>query len=219
MAFGIEIIRAVVVLAREGQGSSDKHGSERSGLLDNRALACARHHVDRKVIHVEALHVGIGLTCADRLDVRGVVGHAVHAHLVAVEVRVEEAHVHGSLGLNGVSVLVEQRHVDSHGILEHLALILDGLGHGLDDIVAFNLRRLDRRAFGQNAFAGGHFDDDAVDKGIALEGGAAHIGNDFNGFSRPGGFGLLVLRLLFVVRSYHGVGRDGIGSISGCAFA
>ena len=167
------------------------------------------------MVHIEALNLTVRLTCADRLNLRGVIGYAVHAHLVAFEVRIEEAHVHRSLGLDDAAVFAEQRDVDGHGILEHLALILDGLGHSFDYFGTLDFRCLDRGAFGQNAFACGHFDDDVVNVRVSLENRAVYIGCHFDGFSRLGGFGLPALHLSFVACDYHGVRRDGIGSVAG----
>ena len=132
------------------------------------------------MIHVEALHGGVGLAGADGLDRCGVVGYAVDAHLFAFDVGVEEAHVHGAVGLDLVAVLVEQGHVDGRSALEGLALVLDLLGHGVDDVLALDRSGLHRRALGQHARGGGDLHEHVAGGGVALERGIAHVGLDLD---------------------------------------
>ena len=139
------------------------------------------------MIHVEALHGGVGLAGADGLDRCGVVGYAVDAHLFAFDVGVEEAHVHGAVGLDLVAVLVEQGHVDGRSALEGLALVLDLLGHGVDDVLALDRSGLHRRALGQHARGGGDLHEHVAGGGVALERGIAHVGLDLDDVLVPGG--------------------------------
>ena len=154
------------------------------------------------MIHVEALDGGVGLAGADGLDLRRIVGHAVHAHLFALDVRVEEADVQGTIGLDLVAVFVEQRHINGDRILEHLALALHSLGHGVHNILTLDPRRLHGRTFGQHAFGGGYLHQHVAGLGIALERRVAHVGFDLddvfvgNGGFRLIGLGLFRFRLL-----------------------
>ena len=128
------------------------------------------------MVDIEALDGGVGLTGADGFHGGRVVADAVDAHFVTFDVAVEEAHVHGTFGLNLVTVGIEQRHVDGHGVLEHLALALNLFGHSINDVLTINLHSLDGGAFGEDAFGGRHFDGGAAHGGVAFERGAAHIG-------------------------------------------
>ena len=154
------------------------------------------------MIHVEALDGGVGLAGADGLDLRRIVGHAVHAHFFALDVRVEEADVQSAIGLDLVAVFVEQRHINGDRILEHLALALHSLGHGVHNVLTLDPRRLHGRTFGQHAFGGGYLHQHVAGLGIALERRVAHVGFDLddvfvgNGGFRLIGLGLFRFRLL-----------------------
>ena len=128
--------------------------------------------VNREVVDVEALDVGAGLACGDCLNAGGVVGHAVHAHSLALaHAGVEEAHAHGAVGLNGVAVLVDERDVESHGTFERATLLLDGTGHGGGDVRAVHGLGQHARALGQSALGGRHFHGDVARVGVTEESG------------------------------------------------
>ena len=128
--------------------------------------------VNREVVDVEALDVGAGLACGDCLNAGGVVGHAVHAHgLALAHAGVEEAHAHGAVGLNGVAVLVDERDVESHGTFERATLLLDGTGHGGGDVGAVHGLSQHARTLGQGTLGGRHLHGDVARVGVAEESG------------------------------------------------
>ena len=128
--------------------------------------------VNREVVDVEALDVGAGLACGDCLNAGGVVGHAVHAHgLALAHAGVEEAHAHGAVGLDGVAVLVDERDVESHGAFERATLLLDDTGHGGGDVGAVHGLGQHARALGQGALGGRHLHGDVARVGVAEESG------------------------------------------------
>ena len=132
--------------------------------------------VDREVVDVEALDVGAGLTCGDCLNAGGVVGHAVHAHgLALTHAGVEEAHAHGAVGLNGVAVLVDERDIESHGAFERATLILDDTGHGGGDVGAVHGLGQHARTLGQSALGGRHLHGDAARMGVTEKSGIRRL--------------------------------------------
>ena len=132
--------------------------------------------VDREVVDVEALDVGAGLACGDCLNAGGVVGHAVHAHgLALAHAGVEEAHAHGAVGLNGVAILVDERDVESHGAFERATLLLDGTGHGGSDVGAVHGLGQHARTLGQSALGGRHLHGDVASVGVAEESGVCGL--------------------------------------------
>ena len=132
--------------------------------------------VDREVVDVETLDVGAGLTCRDCLNAGGVVGHAVHAHgLALTHAGVEEAHAHGAVGLNSVAVLVNERDVKSHGAFERATLLLDGTSHGGGDVGAMHRLSQHARAFRQRALGGRHLHGDVAGVGIAEKSGIRRL--------------------------------------------
>ena len=132
--------------------------------------------VNREVVDVEALDVGAGLTCGDCLNAGGVVGHAVHAHgLALTHAGVEEAHAHGAVGLNGVAVLVDERDIDSHGAFERATLILDDTSHSGGDVGAVHGLGQHARTLGQSALGSRHLHGDVAGVGIAEESGIRRL--------------------------------------------
>ena len=128
--------------------------------------------VDREVVDVEALDVGAGLACGDCLNAGGVVGHAVHAHgLALAHAGVEEAHAHGAVGLNGVAILVDERDIESHGAFKRATLLLDDTGHGGGDVGAVHGLGQHARTLGQGALGGHHLHGDVARVGVAEESG------------------------------------------------
>ena len=128
--------------------------------------------VNREVIDVEALDVGAGLACGDCLNAGGVVGHAVHAHgLALAHAGVEEAHAHGAVGLDGVAVLVDECDIESHSTFERATLLLDGTGHGGGDVGAVHGLSQHARTLGQGALGGRHLHGDVARVGVAEESG------------------------------------------------
>ena len=100
-------------------------------LVGDGHLLRSCHHVDGEVLDVEGLDVDLGLAGVDLGHGRSVVGHMVDGHVLALEVRVEEADVHLAVGLDLPAVL-DEGHVDGLVAVEGLAL----LGHGLLDGLA-----------------------------------------------------------------------------------
>ena len=132
--------------------------------------------VDREMVDVEALDVGAGLACGDCLNAGGVVGHAVHAHgLALAHAGVEEAHAHGAVGLNGVAILVDERDVESHGAFERATLLLDGASHGGGDVGAVHGLGQHARAFGQSTLRSRHLHGDVAGVGVAEESGVCGL--------------------------------------------
>ena len=128
--------------------------------------------VDREVINVEALDVGAGLACGNCLNAGGIVGHAVHAHgLALAHAGVEEAHAHGAVGLDGVAVLVDECDIESHSTFERATLLLDGTGHGGGDVGAMHGLGQHARTLGQSALGGRHLHGDVARVGVAEESG------------------------------------------------
>ena len=128
------------------------------------------------MVDVEALDVGAGLTCGDCLNAGGVVGHAVHAHgLALTHAGVEEAHAHGAVGLNGVAVLVDERDVEGHGAFERATLLLDGTGHGGGDVGAMHRLSQHARAFRQRALGGRHLHGDVARMGVTEKSGIRRL--------------------------------------------
>ena len=148
--------------------------------------------VDREVVDVEALDVCAGLACGNRLNAGGVVGHAVHAHgLALAHAGVEEAHAHGAVGLNGVAVLVDERDVEGHGAFERAALLLDGAGHGGGDVGAVHGLGQHARALGQSALGSRHLHGDVAGVGVTEEGGIGGLLGLGGSCGLFGGSGLL----------------------------
>ena len=132
--------------------------------------------VDREVVDVEALDVCAGLACGNRLNAGGVVGHAVHAHgLALAHAGVEEAHAHGAVGLNGVAVLVNERDIESHGAFKRATLLLDDTGHGGSDVGAVHGLGQHARTLGQSALGGRHLHGDVARVGVAEESGVCGL--------------------------------------------
>ena len=122
------------------------------------------------MVDVEALDVGAGLACGDCLNAGGVVGHAVHAHgLALAHAGVEEAHAHGAVGLNDVAVLVDKRDIESHGAFKRATLLLDDTGHGGSDVGAVHGLGQHARTLGQSALGGRHLHGDVARVGVAEE--------------------------------------------------
>ena len=179
--------------------------------------------VDREVINVEALDVGAGLACGNCLNAGGIVGHAVHAHgLALAHAGVEEAHAHGTVGLNGVAILVDECDVESHSTFERATLFLDDTGHGGGDVGAVHGLSQHARALGQSALGGRHLHGDVASVGVAEESGICGLlglSGSCGLFSRRG----LCCRLLggsgLDCRLLSGSGRDGLlgdGLLGGC---
>ena len=132
--------------------------------------------VNREVIDVKALDVGAGLACGDCLNAGSVVGHAVHAHgLALAHAGVEEAHAHGAVGLNGVAVLVDECDVESHSTFERATLLLDDTGHGGGDVGAVHSLSQHARTLGQGALGGRHLHGDVARVGVAEESGVCGL--------------------------------------------
>ena len=128
------------------------------------------------MVDVEALDVGAGLACGDCLNAGGVVGHAVHAHgLALAHAGVEEAHAHGAVGLDGVAVLVDECDVESHGAFERATLLLDDTGHGGGDVGAVHGLGQHARTLGQSALGGRHLHGDVARVGVAEESGVCGL--------------------------------------------
>ena len=150
-------------------GSMEPIGGQVDGVLIG-------NDVNREVVDVEALDVGAGLTCRDCLNAGGVVGHAVHAHgLALTHAGIEEAHAHGAVGLNSVAVLVDERDVEGHGAFERATLLLDGASHGGSDIGAMHSLGQHARALGQRALGGRHLHGDVAGVGIAEKSGVRRL--------------------------------------------
>ena len=132
--------------------------------------------VDREVVDVEALDVGAGLACGDCLNAGGVVGHAVHAHgLALAHAGVEEAHAHGAVGLNGIAILVDERDIESHGAFKRAPLPLDDTGHGGSDVSAVHGLGQHARTLGQSTLGGRHLHGDVARVGVAEESGVCGL--------------------------------------------
>ena len=124
------------------------------------------------MVDVKALDVGAGLACGDCLNAGSVVGHAVHAHgLALAHAGVEEAHAHGAVGLDGVAVLVNERDVESHGAFERATLLLDDTSHSSGDVGAVHSLSQHARTLGQSALGGRHLHGDVARVGITEESG------------------------------------------------
>ena len=145
------------------------------------AVGRACHHVDGEVLNVEGLDVGLGLAGVDLGHGRGVVGHMVDGHVLALQVRVEEADVHLAVGLDLLAVL-DEGHVDGLVAVEGLALLGHGLFDGLAHGAVAHALGVNLSPCGDNAGFGGHLHGDVADVGVTLE--------------RLGGGGLLGFRLL-----------------------
>ena len=190
-----------------------------------------RDHVDREVLHHHALEVGAGLGGGNLLHGGGVVGHAVDAHLLAsVHAGVEEAHMHGVVGLDDVALRVEQRDIDGHGILDRAALALNDLRHGVDDVLPAHGHGLHTGSLRQHALAGSHLDGDAASLRVAGERrigrllGIVGRGRDSDvgaglavcGLgSRVGGIGSVLIGGLLAV-GYTRLGRGLVGKLTTC---
>ena len=126
------------------------------------------HYIDGEVLDVEGLDVGLGLAGVDLGHGRGVIGHVVDGHVLAFEVRIEEADVHLAVGLDLLAVL-DEGHVDGLVAVESLAL----LGHGFFDSLAHgavaHALGVNLGPGGDDAGFGGHLHGDAADVGVALE--------------------------------------------------
>ena len=128
------------------------------------------------MVDVKALDVGAGLACGDCLNAGSVVGHAVHAHgLALAHAGVEEAHAHGAVGLDGVAVLVDECDIESHSTFERATLLLDGTGHGGGDVGAMHGLGQHARTLGQSALGGRHLHGDVVSVGVAEERGVCGL--------------------------------------------
>ena len=140
------------------------------------------------MVDVEALDVGAGLTCGDCLNAGGVVGHAVHAHgLALTHAGVEEAHAHGAVGLNGVAVLIDERDVEGHGAFERATLLLDGASHGGGDVGAVHGLGQHARTLGQSALGSRHLHGDVARMGVTEKSGIRRLlGFDSRLFGRGG---------------------------------
>ena len=150
-------------------GSVEPIGGQVDGVLIG-------NNVNREVVDVETLDVGAGLTCGDCLNARGVVGHAVHAHSLALtHAGVEKAHAYGAVGLNGVAVLVDERDVESHGAFERATLLLDGTSHGGGDVGAMHRLSQHARTLGQSALGSRHLHGDAARMGVTEKSGIRRL--------------------------------------------
>ena len=145
-------------------------GQEAVSCQVNRVLI--GNDVNREVVDVETLNVGAGLACGDCLDAGGVVGHAVHAHgLALAHAGVEEAHAHGAVGLNGIAILVDERDIESHGAFKRAPLLLDDTGHGGSDVGAVHGLGQHARTLGQSTLGGRHLHGDVARVGVTEESG------------------------------------------------
>ena len=169
-------------------------------------LALISHHIDAEVVDVEALDGGVRLAGANCLHGGGIICNSIHVDRAVAYVAVEEADVDRTIRLDYVAVGAKQGHIDGYGVLHDLAVLLDNVGDGVDDILAVHLVSADGRALRKHALAGGHLDDDVANVGVALVGGAAHVSNNglFLG-RRDGG----------VVRDIPSRGPVGAGAVLG----
>ena len=149
-------------------------------------LTLLGHNVDAEVVDIEALDGGVRLAGANGLHGGGVVGDAIHVNRAVAHIAVEEADVDRTIRLDNVAVGTKQGHIDGYGVLHNLAVLLDDVGNGVDDILAVHLVGADGRALREHALAGGHLDDDVPNVGVALVGGAAHVSNNLFGVEHLG---------------------------------
>ena len=174
------------------------------------------HNVDAEVIDVEALDGGVRLTGANCLDGGRIVGDAIHVDRAVAHVAVEEANVDRTIGLDDVAVGTKQSHVDGYGVLHNLAVLLDDVGDGVDDVLAVHLVGADGRTLREHALGCGHLDDDVANVGIALVGRAAHVSNNFLGVEHLGFRGRCVLGGAVGHRLLRGgLVLDGLGCLLG----
>ena len=174
-------------------------------------IARRTDYIDGEVLDVEGLDVDLGLAGVDLGHGRGVVGHVVDGHVLAFEVRVEEADVHLAVGLDLLAVL-DEGNVDGLVTVEGLALLghglLDGLAHGaVAHALGVNLG-----SGGDDAGFGGDLHSDVADVGVALErlGGGGLLGCSL-GLLRHGGClglggGLGLVHLLRGLLRFRAVG-------------
>ena len=165
------------VAALNGLGANrlsvnDEVISRQSGLI------LVSHHVDTEVVDVETLDGGVRLAGANCLNGGGIIGNAIHVDRAVAHVAVEETDVHCALGLDDAAVGPNQRHVNSDGVLHNLAVLLDDVGNGVDNILTVHLVGANSRTLGKHALGCGHLDDNVANVGIALVGRAAHVSNN-----------------------------------------
>ena len=131
-------------------------------------IARRANHIDREVLDIEGLDVGVGLAGVDLGHGRSVVGHVVDGHVLTLEVRVKEANVHLAVGLDLLAVL-EEGHIDGLVAVKGLALLGHGLFNSLAHSAGAHALGVNLGSGGDDAGFGGHLHGDVADVGVAFE--------------------------------------------------